>query len=185
MSALSHYQREIMFRIVCFYQDVIGRCESETHKYVTALSNDTALQSARDNAHVLGVDAKHGVQADGACLLTTVTQHKEGFGCPAGYFILNRENQHTIKETIQSLIVIDNIPCADARCDHVVSYEDIPNGAGVRRCMKCSLKSPYKPILMIDKHDPTLRASLLLGLIAWLCWFHITVNQSKTLNFSF
>ncbi|VDH95965.1 gephyrin [Mytilus galloprovincialis] len=59
--------------------------------YVFAVSNQTALQSARQNQHVIGIDGKHGLQDDGAALMTAVTQHKDGFGCPASFTIMNRD----------------------------------------------------------------------------------------------
>ena len=48
------------------------------------------------NAPVVAVDGKHGLQDDGVCLMTTVTQLKHTFGCPGEFSITNHEYAHHV-----------------------------------------------------------------------------------------
>ncbi|KAH3749634.1 hypothetical protein DPMN_184135 [Dreissena polymorpha] len=96
--------------------------------FTLCLSNHTALQSARRNQHVLGIDGKHGLQDDGACVTTCVTQHHDGFGCPTAISIINRENTDSILLTLQA--IIENVPCDSAECTHYFTYLGIPDQRG-------------------------------------------------------
>lgn len=145
--------------------------------YVLTLSNKTALESARQNAHVLGIDGKHGLQDDGACLQTSTTQHKDGFGCPTAFTIMNRENTDTIYLALRS--ITENVPCSDQHCQHPVEYFNLPGGKGVRRHTPCATAEPYRPLVMIDKHEPSSIACERLNLPYILCWFHIVKALTK------
>jgi hypothetical protein len=74
-----------------------------------------SLKSARKNPSVMGIDGKHGLQDDGACLLTRVTQHKDGFGCPSAFVVMSRENTNTITIALRS--ILGNVPCSVPDCD--------------------------------------------------------------------
>ncbi|KAH3706982.1 hypothetical protein DPMN_066373 [Dreissena polymorpha] len=158
----------------------------EADKLVTlCVSNHTALQSARRNQHVLGIDGKHGLQDDGACLTTCVTQHRDGFGCPTAFSIINRENTDSILLTLKA--IIENVPCDSAKCTHDFTYLGIPDQRGYRRKTICAAPNPYKPLVMIDKHEPSANACQRLGLQYVLCWFHIVkamMEKLKALNLS-
>jgi hypothetical protein len=139
--------------------------------YVLTVSNQTALKSARGNQHVLGLDGKHGLQDDGACLMTSITQHKDGFGCPAAFSIVNRENTDSIFLTLRA--IIENVPCANQGCTHPHKYYRLPGNSGYRRYTPCAAVDPYKPMVMIDKHEHSANACQQLGLQHILCWFHL------------
>lgn len=155
------------------------------HCYVLCLSNKTALSSARTNQHILGIDGKHGLQDDGACLLTSTTQHQSGFGCPTAFTIVNREIKDSILLTLRS--IIDNVPCEDLDCRHAYQYFSLPDNKGFRRHTPCSINSPYRPFIMIDKHEPSANACIELGLKYVLCWFHAVkaiMEKLKTFDLS-
>jgi hypothetical protein len=143
----------------------------EQNGFVMSVSNVTALRSARINQHVLGIDGKHGLQDDGAILMTAVTQHKDGFGCPASFTIMNREHTDNILLGIRS--ILDNVPCDRADCAHTYSYTELQNEGGWRRTTDCANLNPYRPLVMIDKFEASANACQELGLTYILCWFHI------------
>ncbi|CAG2230679.1 unnamed protein product [Mytilus edulis] len=125
--------------------------------YVFAVSNQTALQSARQNQHVIGIDGKHGLQDE--------------FCCPASFTIMNRENTQNIFLAIRS--ILENVPCGRADCQHPYRYFALPGNLGYRRVTGCSRVNEYKPLVMIDKFEASANACEELGLQYVLCWFHI------------
>lgn len=137
--------------------------------YVLAVSNQSALLSARKNQAVLGIDGKHGLQEDGAALMTAITQHKDGFGCPTSFTIMSRENSDNIFNALRA--IKENVPCPDDECDHPFIYFELPNNQGYRRVTQCSRVQEYKPLVMIDKFEASANACQRLELTYVLCWF--------------
>jgi hypothetical protein len=137
--------------------------------FVMAVSNKTALASARKNSPIIGIDGKHGLQDDGACLMTAVTQHKDGFGCPVSFTIMNREYSENICLALKA--ILDNVPCPDELCEHPFTYIELPDGW--RRVTPCSSTTSYTPMVMIDKFEASVNACLELHLTYILCWFHV------------
>ncbi|CAG2188261.1 unnamed protein product [Mytilus edulis] len=139
--------------------------------YVLAVSNQSALLSARKNQAVLGIDGKHGLQEDGAALMTAITQHKDGFGCPTSFTIMSRENSDNIFNALRA--IKENVPCPDDECDQPFRYFELPNNQGYRRVTQCSMVQEYKPLVMIDKFEASANACQRLELTYVLCWFHL------------
>jgi hypothetical protein len=77
--------------------------------YILTVSNKTTLHPCRNNQPVLGIDGKHGLQDDGACLQTIVIQHRDGFGCPAGFTVMSRENLSTIKTAVKAIVELTTV----------------------------------------------------------------------------
>lgn len=139
--------------------------------YVLAVSNQSALLSARKNQAVLGIDGKHGLQEDGAALMTAITQHKDGFGCPTSFTIMSRENSDNIFNALRA--IKENVPCPDDECDHPFRYFELPNNQGYRRVTQWSRVQEYKPLVMIGKFEASANACQRLELTYVLCWFHL------------
>ncbi len=168
--------------VLC-YQNPITETPDRDSGYVLAVSNEQALKSARRNQAIIGIDGKHGLQDDGACLMTATTQHASGFGCPVSFTIMNREHTGNISLALQA--IVDNVPCNLPGCSHEYQYENLPNGNGFRRVTACATMNPYKPIIMIDKFEAAASACQRLGLTYVLCWFHVVkaiMEKLKTLQ---
>ena len=81
------------------------------------------------------------------------------------------------------LAIQNNIPCNDNNCLHEWYYEDLSNGKGFRRLLKCNKELRiWKPFAMIDKSRATKSAitNILRG--TFLCWFHIMQTLGENLN---
>ena len=111
---------------VLLYQqgNPVAAANDSDRPWILCLTNQSALKAARDNQPVMGIDGKHGLQDDGAILQTATTMHKEGFGCPAAFTFLSRENVDTIEDLLQA--ILDNVPCGNTECEHRYQYFNLP-----------------------------------------------------------
>ena len=93
----------------------------------------------------------------------------------------NKENSLSIRLAI--LAIKHNISCNNDNCSHKWFYEDLPNGRGFRRILKCNENfQTWQPFAMIDKHRPTKSAAKDILRGTFLCWFHTMQTLGENLN---
>ncbi|CAG8694776.1 2596_t:CDS:2, partial [Gigaspora rosea] len=143
--------------VVLYYQqaDINASEDSSNRYYQLTLSDDLWLEQARDcGSFCFGIDGKYDLNTDRAPVLSLVVEDNAGYETPIAFGISNKENNHTIRLTVEA--VQRNIPCNNA---------DL-----------------WRPFAMIDKHQPTKRElqHILRGVI--LCWFHIMQTLGEHLK---
>ena len=106
-------------------KDAADRC------WVLSLANSASLKAARSNQPIIGIDAKHGLQDDGCILHSSVTMHKEGFGCPTAFSLMSKENAESIRLALRA--IIENVPCQNSSCTHPYEYYNLPQQKGYRK----------------------------------------------------
>ncbi|RIB29555.1 hypothetical protein C2G38_2155016 [Gigaspora rosea] len=80
-------------------------------------------------------------------------QDNAGFGTPIAFGVSNKENNYTIRLTVEA--VQRNIPCNNNNCNHEYYYRKLANNKGFMRIRECA--QLWQPFAMIDKHRPTKR----------------------------
>ncbi|RIB24776.1 hypothetical protein C2G38_2241811 [Gigaspora rosea] len=167
--------------VVLYYQqaDINAFEDSSNRYYQLTLSNDLWLEQARDcGSFCFGIDGKYDLNTDRAPVLSLVVEDNAGYGTPIAFGISNKENNHTIRLTVEA--IQRNILCNNADCLHEYYYKEISNGLGFMRIRNCA--PVWRPFAIIDKHRPTKRGlqHILRGVI--LCWFHIMQTLSEHLK---
>ncbi|KAF0495988.1 proteophosphoglycan ppg4 [Gigaspora margarita] len=124
-----------------------------------------------------GIDGKYDLNHDNAPTLSLVVEDNAGFGMPIAFGVSNKENNHTIRLTVEA--VQRNISCSNNYCTHEYHYVELVNNTGFMRIRQCSQLSLWKPFAMINKHRSSKRGlqPILCGVI--LCWFHIMQTLSE------
>ncbi|VDI48315.1 TatD DNase family protein [Mytilus galloprovincialis] len=149
---------------------ISGQWTAVHHLAVNELRNSgQLLLYQKGNAEEAAMDDID--KEDGAALMTAITQHKDGFGCPTSFTIMSRENSDNIFNALRA--IKENVPCPDDECDHPFRYFELPNNQGYRRVTQCSRVQEYKPLVMIDKFEASANACQRLELTYVLCWFHL------------
>ncbi|RIB22371.1 hypothetical protein C2G38_2174116 [Gigaspora rosea] len=119
--------------VVLYYQqaDINASEDSSNRYYQLTLSDDLWLEQARDcGSFCFGIDGKYDLNTDRAPVLSLVVEDNAGYETPIAFGISNKENNHTIRLTVEA--VQRNIPCNNADCLHEYYYKEITNGLGGR-----------------------------------------------------
>ena len=66
------------------------------HCWVLSVANKDSLTTARANQLITGIDSEHGLQNDGAVLLTSVSMNQD-LGCPVAFTVMSKENKEASK----------------------------------------------------------------------------------------
>ena len=59
--------------------------------WVLSVANKDSLTTARANQPIIGIDSKHGLQDDGAALLTSVSMNQD-LDYPVAFTVMSKEN---------------------------------------------------------------------------------------------
>ena len=81
----------------------------------------------------------------------------------------NRDNFHVHRVPFQALRRL--MPCADPLCLHRIKLVADPRGYHLER--KCANRMPFNPIVMLDKSGAAARGISSLGLVFFICAFHV------------